>query len=194
MIFSAIALNRAMAVFSYRTASKWFSWKRTGIMVAIICTFAAIILMLPLTGNWGRIEKAGCIYHNTVVGGTGPLGPLQMLMALTFFPSVIMLVTVNIYIQYHMRKNVGQIQAYLARSDITAENRAHNERAAALEKNFSRTVFFMMIWFVLMHFISKIFFFLLCICCFIWNVIRKIYWFVFMIQNILFFIFLAFLI
>ena len=47
---------------------EWFTWKRTAIMVCIAWLFTAAILILPMTGNWGKIAKAGCLFNYTIGG------------------------------------------------------------------------------------------------------------------------------
>ena len=89
-----------------------------------------------------------------IVQENGP-GPLSILVGLFFILSVALLVFVNIYIQQKVRRNVGNIQKYLKKTDISPENRAHNEKIVALETNFSRTVFIMMLCFIILHFPSK---------------------------------------
>ena len=153
-ILSLTGVNRAMALFRYQTAMEWFSWKRTPIMIFAMWLFGAIVLILPMAGAWGFIAECPIIYNYTIKKPVG-MSPLSLFILLAFGSSVLALVVVNVYIQYKVKIQVGQIRRYLNNENITEENRIHNERVVQLETNFSRTVFIMMLCFCLCHMPSK---------------------------------------
>ena len=114
-----------MALFRYQTAMEWFSWKRTPIMIFAMWSFAAIVLIFPMVGKWGFIAECPSIYNYTIQRPNG-MNPLSLFILLAFGSSVLALVVVNVYIQYEVKKQVGQIQIYLNNINITEENREHN--------------------------------------------------------------------
>ena len=55
-LIALIVFNRAVALHSRNAAQKWFSWKYTSIMEAIILILICSILALPMLGSYGKYE------------------------------------------------------------------------------------------------------------------------------------------
>ena len=149
-------VNRALALYDYRTAMKFFSWKNTSIIVAIV----SIISGGVLASQWNKFEVKDETFSCTI----GDPLPFQVLVGLLFFIGFSLMLGSNIYVYYKTKKCEKAITKYLGENPelIDERIRQHNEARMHLESQFSRTVRWIFLTFIVLHFPSKKYFDNLC--------------------------------
>ena len=142
-------VNRALALYDYRTAMKFFSWKNTSIIVAIV----SIISGGVLASQWNKFEVKDETFSCTI----GDPLPFQVLVGLLFFMGFSLMLGSNIYVYYKTKKCEKAITKYLGENPelIDERIRQHNEARMHLESQFSRTVRWIFLTFIVLHFPSK---------------------------------------
>ena len=131
---------------------KFFSWKNTSIIVAIV----SIISGGVLASQWNKFEVKDETFSCTI----GDPLPFQVLVGLLFFMGFSLMLGSNIYVYYKTKKCEKAITKYLGENPelIDERIRQHNEARMHLESQFSRTVRWIFLTFIVLHFPSKKYF------------------------------------
>ena len=143
-------VNRALALYDYRTAMKFFSWKNTFIIVVIVTVISGGVLAFPFNENWSKFEirkeTFSCTIHDTQ--------PLQVLVGLAFSIGFSLMLGSNIYVYYKTKRCENVIMKYLGENP-DERIRQLNEARMHLESQFSRTVRWIFITFIVCQLPSK---------------------------------------
>ena len=143
-------VNRALALYSYRTAMKFFSWKNTFIIVVVVTIISGGVLAFTFYEKWSRFEVRdetfSCTIHDTQ--------PLQVLVGLGFLIGFSIMLGSNIYIYYKTKICKNAITRYLGENPAGIDEQ-QNETRMNLESQFTRTVRWIFLTFIICHLPSK---------------------------------------
>jgi len=84
-ILCLIAVNRAAVLYDFRMGKRWFTWKRTAIMVVLLWIFAALFMIPNLTGTWGETGFEESTFSCTVLNQPEKergINPLRVIMTI----------------------------------------------------------------------------------------------------------------
>ena len=152
-IVTLTGVNRALAMYSYRTAMKIFSWKNTFVVVVFVTFISGGVLAFPFNEKWSKFvvknETFSCSIEDTQ--------PLQVLVGLGFSIGFSLMLGSNIYVYYKTKICENAITKYLGENSAGIDDRVMNQNKARmyLESQFSRTVRWIFFTFIICHLPSK---------------------------------------
>ena len=110
LIMSLIGVSRVVAIFNYNLAKKWFTWKRTLIMVIGLWIFSVLFLIPSVFGKWGKTGYEEPIFSCSLIFEKGKVNRLTILLSIgLFLPLLVTAVSYSVFYK-KVNKSISKFQ------------------------------------------------------------------------------------
>ena len=106
LVTALITLNRAIAIWNFKIAEKYFTWKKTLVYYALLWIYSLVFLSLPLFNIWGKFKyyktTFSCTYDQEI--------PLKKtFISISFATIVIVLISSSVAMKRFMNWSTNRV-------------------------------------------------------------------------------------